>query len=103
MSVRFAVHEIARESLLNWQQRWTHGRRGGRELFGVYFNSLRDELIRTKGKSTGVRYLSGYRTTVGIWEFQFRDTWVVFIVEKIGGFWDRLFNRSNTRITLVAL
>src|SRR6476660_1894116 len=103
MPVRFAVHEIARASYLAWRGRLSSGGPGGRELSGTYAHALRDELIRTAGRPAGARFLARIRPPLGIWEYQFGETWVVYVVQRLGGFWRRLVGRSDLRVTLVAV
>ena len=103
MTVKFLVHRIARPSLNDWRRRLSANRRGGIEFYETYLIALRDELIRTSGRPVGSRFIAHVHPPLGVWQFQYRDGWVVYIVQRSSSFWLRLMRRSGIRIIMIGL
>jgi hypothetical protein len=78
-------------------------RPGGRELETVFLRMMIEELARSGGRPPGARFVFQLNPQVGVWEFQFQETWVVFTRELMGGWWARLRNRQQVEILLVEL
>ena len=102
MEVRFRVHQEARASIHRWRARMRR-RPGGQVLETSFYQMLVDELIRTAGQPEGVQFVFQLNPDVGVWEFQFRQTWVVFVRTVTGGLWARLLGRQQVDLLLVAL
>ena len=100
MDVRLRVHQDARESIHRWRARVQH-RPGGRVLETSFFKMLEDDLVRTGGRPEGVQFVFQLNPDVAVWEFQFRQTWVVFVGTVIGGRWARLLGRQQVDLLLV--
>jgi len=102
MNARLRVHREARESIHRWRARMQR-RPGGRILDTSFFKMLEDELIRTAGQPEGVQFIFQLNPDIGVWEFQLRQTWVVFTRTVIGGWWARLLGRQQVDLLLLAL
>lgn len=102
MDVRFRVHRGARESIHRWRARMQR-RPGGRVLETSFYQMLVDELIRTAGQPEGVQFVFQLNPDIGVREFQFRQTWVVFTRTVTGGWWARLLGRQQVDLLLVDL
>jgi hypothetical protein len=70
MPVSFVVHDIAHDSLRDWQRRM-RGRRGGDQLVQTYFELLEAELIRSNGRPVGCQVIEWLRPEMNVWEFQY--------------------------------
>jgi len=103
MSVRLEIHVHAQDSLHRWRIRMSANRRGGDELGSTYFQMLVDELIRSGGRPAGAKFADSLSPEVGLWKFQYRGTWVVFIRRVSGGWWARLLGKQDVLLTLVML
>lgn len=102
MSVRFEVHAIARKSIAAWRERMQR-RRGGRELMDTYFEALVAELTRSKGQPDGVEWLDDVLPELGVWEFMFNDTWVVFTRRLVSNWWTKISGRRQVELFLIGL
>ena len=102
MPAEFVVHDIAHESLRDWQRRMRR-RRGGSQLVQAYFEFLENELIRTDGRPAGARVIEGFRPEMSLWEFQHQETWVVYTIQRRGSWWARVRGRQALRVVLLRL
>lgn len=103
MAYTYTVHRVAEPSVTRWRARTGLAGRGGREMAGVYLDSIGQELVRTRGKPRGAEFVCWLDPPVGVWEFQFRTTWIVFVLKRKGGFLKRLVGLSDVRIILLGL
>jgi hypothetical protein len=103
MPVRFVVHEIARPSISDWYRRLCARGLGGQSFATTYFQALREELIRTAGLPKGGHFVGQVTPPVGVWEFQFGSSWVVYVLKQEPGLLKRLLGRSGAQIIMIGL
>jgi hypothetical protein len=103
MTVRFVVHEICRPSLYQWRSCLAQNRRGSTELANLYFESLETELIRSRGRPARALAEKWLHPPITVWEFQFREAWVVYTLKESGGWLAKLRGRQVTEVILLSI
>ena len=103
MGVRMIFHQAVRVSLREWRRTVEAGPGGSPGLATVYLEALEAELIRTRGRPDGAVFTNWLAPPMAVWEFQFRRSWVVYLLRDRGGLIVRLLGRSDLEIVLLLI
>lgn len=101
--VEIVYHHVAEPSFHEWQSRFLSRRFGGRELFGTVIAAIEHELTRSQGRPANARRVGELEPPIMAWEYQYRDTWIIYVVERKGGILSRVFGRIKLRITVAQI
>ena len=66
-------------------------------------DASREARVRTAGRPIGASFIDCVNPPFGVWEFQYREAWVVYVVQESKGLFARLFGRVVTRIIVAGL
>jgi hypothetical protein len=99
MAVRMVFHRAVRE----WRRTVEAGPGGSPGLAAVCLEALESQLIRTRGRPKGAVFTNWLTPPMAVWEFQFRRSWVVYLLRDRGGLIARLLARSGLEIVLLQI
>jgi hypothetical protein len=93
MAFHVRIHQIARESMEAWARSLATDPTSARALANVYYEVIKSELIKSKGRPEGSEQIIGISPETRAWDFQIARYWIIYVVrrQKRKGRLSRLF------------